>query len=69
MFIQNLDVVPKYRDRRRAVSAVMPRFSLTMSLMRVAGTRSAKANSCADMARGEDRGGFLPDEWVEADSC
>ena len=46
MFIQNLDVVPKYRDRRRAVSAVMPRFSLPMSLMRVAGTRSANANWC-----------------------
>src|ERR1035437_9502977 len=53
MFIQNLDVVPKYRDRRRAVSAVMPRFSLTMSLMRVAGTRSAIDNWCADMPRGE----------------
>ena len=53
MFIQNLDVAPKYRARRSAVSAVMPRFSLTMSLMRVAGTRSAIANWCADMPRGD----------------
>src|ERR1019366_9538351 len=53
MFIQNLEVVPKYRDRRSAVSAVMPRFSLTMPLMPVAGTRSAKANRCADIPRGD----------------
>src|ERR1022692_2573529 len=31
----------------------MPRFSLTMSFMRVAGTRSARANSCEDMPRGD----------------
>ena len=53
MFIRNLDVVPKYRARRRAVSAVMPRFSLTISLMRVAGTRSAIANWCAVMSIGD----------------
>src|ERR1039458_8163836 len=65
MFIENRGVVPKERDSRRAVSAVMPRFSLTMSLMRVAGTGSARANWCADMPRGDRtlRGGFLPGEW------
>src|ERR1019366_1845344 len=53
MFIENRGVVPKERDSRRAVSAVMPRFSLTMSLMGVAGTRSAWANWCAHMPRGD----------------
>ena len=53
MFVQNLDVVPKYRDRRKAVSAVIPRLSFTMSLIRVAGTRNERANWCAQMPNGD----------------
>src|ERR1039457_7032924 len=36
--IQSCAVVPKYRPRRRAVSAEIPRFSRTISLMRLGGT-------------------------------
>src|ERR1039458_931264 len=65
MFIENRGVVPKQRDSRRAVSAVMPRFSLTMSLMGVAGTAApgpTGAPTCREET-GTLRGGFLPGEW------
>src|SRR4029077_15946789 len=38
-FIQNSSLVPKKRASRRAVSAVIPRLSRTMSFTRGAGTR------------------------------
>src|SRR5512143_1646815 len=44
--------VPKYRARRNAVSAVMPRRSRTISLMRAGVTPSAWAKAVADSPSG-----------------
>jgi hypothetical protein len=44
--------VPKYRERRSAVSAVTARFSLTISEILVAGTPNSTAKACAVMPKG-----------------
>jgi hypothetical protein len=51
---QNSGVVPKYRARRSAVSAVTARgrFSRMIEPIRVAGTRSASASALADSPSG-----------------
>jgi len=51
-FIQNSALFPKNRARRSAVSGLMARLPLTISPMRVAGTRSFIARAFCDRFRG-----------------
>src|SRR5260221_354180 len=48
-FIQNSGEVPKYRARRKAVSAVIDRFPWMMVVIRLAGTLSRSARALAEM--------------------
>ena len=50
-FSQNSAVVPKHRDRPRAVSAETPLCPLSMVVIRLAGTPSARANAFAERSR------------------
>jgi len=50
-FIQNLALLPKYRDKRKADSAEIPRLPFIICVMRPEGTRRARASLLAESPR------------------